>query len=125
MAAPKPKNPARLGFEPENFQAEPEKQGWVSYKSILNLHYSAASNHRMHEIHVLLLPMFLAASLSVTGFTRLRSTQMAERIEIVFGVKTHGGPGNIVLNGDLDPPRRGECEAHSMQSLPNYYDLLF
>jgi len=42
------------------------------------------------------------------GSTWLRCAKMAERIKMLFGVNTPGGPWNIVLNGGFDlPPQRG------------------
>jgi len=35
---------------------------------------------------------------------------MAERIEILFGLNTPGGPRDIALDGDPDPPQQGEEE---------------
>jgi len=55
----------------------------------------------------LLLPMLLSVCLS-RGFTQLRFAKTAERIEILFGVKTFGGSRNIVLDGGLDPSQLGE-----------------
>jgi len=66
--------------------------------------------------------MFLCVSLAVR---RLRRAKTAERIEVLFGVKTLGGQRNIVLDAGPDPPRRGKEDAHSMQTLPNYFGPLF
>jgi len=38
----------------------------------------------------------------------LMCAETAERIEVQFGVKTLGGPRNIVLNGGPDPPAATE-----------------
>jgi len=51
----------------------------------------------------------------------LRCAKTADRIEVLFGVETHGDPRHIILDGSLDAQivRRG-----LMQSLPNYVGLL-
>jgi len=61
----------------------------------------------------LLLLMFLSVSLSVYhaalfGFIRVRCTKTAERIEVLFGLKTLRGPRNIVLDGGPDLPTERE-----------------
>jgi len=51
-------------------------------------------------------PGRLLVSLS-HGFMQLHCANMAERIEVLLGVETLGGPPrNIVLNGNCDPPPR-------------------
>jgi len=69
----------------------------------------------------------LSVSLS-HGFTRLWCAKTTERSEVPFGVKTLGGPRNIVSNGGPDPISTdhgvGDEEVHSMQPLPNYFGLL-
>jgi len=68
--------------------------------------------------------MFLSVSLS-SSFTRLWVAKTAERIEVLFGVKTLGNQRNIVLDGGPDPPSARGREVHSMQPLPNHFGLLF
>jgi len=52
---------------------------------------------------------------------------VAKWIEFLFGVKTPGGPNNVVLDGGHRAPNpqwHGEGGVHSMQPLPNYFGLL-
>jgi len=64
-----------------------------------------------------LLPILLSVSLSVCHAALLGSlrAQTAERIEVLFEMKTLGGPINIVSFGDPDPPP---------QPLPNHFGVL-
>jgi len=45
---------------------------------------------------------------------------MAEQIKMQFGVNTHGGPWNIVLNVGLDPPRKEKKAHFSILGTPSY-----
>jgi len=57
--------------------------------------------------------------------TCLRPAKTAERIDVLLGMKTTGGPRNIVLDWDLNiPTKRGLRRGDAMQSLTNYLDLL-
>jgi len=49
--------------------------------------------------------------------TRLCCTKTSERIKILFVVNTVGGPRNIVLDGNHDPPQRGERKVGEIFSL--------
>jgi len=40
----------------------------------------------------------------------LHCAKTAERIQILFGLNSLGGPRNIVLDGNPDPPQRGGGE---------------
>jgi len=82
--------------------------------------------HQMHEMQTIATDVSVCQSVCLSrGVTRLRCAETAERIEVRFGMKIFEGPRNIVLNGSLDPQRRGRGEsAHSMQPLPNYFGLL-
>jgi len=77
--------------------------------------------HEMQTIAAADCGVCLSVCLSVT---RLWCAETAERIEILFGVKTPGSPGNSLLDGGPDPPRRGEEKVHLMQPLSNYFGLL-
>jgi len=58
-------------------------------------------------------------------YSWLHCAKMAEQIWVLFAMKTHGGLGKIVLDGEiLIPPwggekRRGERDL--IQPLPNYF----
>jgi len=81
--------------------------------------------YRMQEMQTIVNDVPVCQSVCLSrGFTRLSCAKTAERIEVLFGVKIFGGPRNIVLDGDLDPPTARRGEAHSMQPLPNHFGLL-
>jgi len=63
----------------------------------------------------LLLLMFLSVSLSCA--------KLAAQIEVLFGVKTFGGPKNIVRQESQY--LHGKGEVHLMHLMPNYFGLLF
>jgi len=63
-----------------------------------------------------LLPMICPSVRRSCGSTRLHCGKMAERIKMLFGVKSPGGPRNIVLDVGPDPPQRGERD--SLQPSP-------
>jgi len=42
---------------------------------------------------------------------------MAEQIKMLFVVNTPGGPWNVVLDGGLIPPQRGEGESSPKMGL--------
>jgi len=56
------------------------------------------------------------------GSTRLHCTKTAEQIKTLFGVNTLGGPWNIVLDEDPDPPH-SKGKGDSMQLSLNYCGL--
>jgi len=59
------------------------------------------------------------------GSTWFHCAKTTEQIKILFGVKTLGGPINIVLDGGPDPdPPHSDGVGDSMQPLPNYFGLL-
>jgi len=51
------------------------------------------------------------------------TAKLAEQIKMLFGVNTLGDPWNILLDGDPDPPQRGE--GASMHPPSDYFGLLF
>jgi len=74
---------------------------------------------------LLLLLMFLSVNLSVClsrGFTRLGRAKTGKRSELLFGVRTFGGPRKTVLGRGLDLLRRGESQFSRCQiTLASYY----
>jgi len=65
-----------------------------------NIQYQAASNAR----DVGLLRSVIPTSVSMY-VTRLRCSNMAQRIEVLLGIETLGDPRNIVLDGSSDSAR--------------------
>jgi len=61
------------------------------------------------RLHRIIASLYLASvRMSVClshGFTRCRCAKADERIEVLLGRKTLGGPKNTVLDGGFDPPR--------------------
>jgi len=64
----------------------------------------------MHEMQTIVTYDRMSVRQSVClsrGSTRLYCAKTAQRIKILFGVNTLGGPRNIMLDGGPDPPQRG------------------
>jgi len=79
-----------------------------------------------------LLPMFVVSvrqsvrpSVRLSrGLTWLHCVKMAERIKMLFGMNTLGGPRNIVLDGALIPPQREEGIRCSLRQSTLFYSFL-